>query len=53
MPGDVIMAANLKPIKNVHDLINIMNKEGKKRGAIVLQIYRQGNAFIITVPLEK
>lgn len=53
MPGDVIMAANLKPIKNVQDIINIMNKEGKKRGAIVLQIYRQGNAFIITVPLEK
>ncbi len=53
LPGDVIMAANLKSIKNVHDLINIMDKEGKQRGAIVLQIYRQGNAFIITVPLEK
>ena len=50
---DVIMAANLKPVRTVKELMTILDKESKTRGAIVLQIYRQGNSFIITVPLEE
>ena len=34
-------------------LLEQFDKESKTRGAIVLQIYRQGNSFIITVPLEE
>lgn len=52
-PQDIIMAANLKPVKTIKDLTAILDKESKERGAVVLQIYRQGNSFIITVPLDQ
>ena len=48
---DVILAANLKPVGTAKELGKIIENEGKKRGAIVLQVYRRGNIFIITVPL--
>lgn len=53
LPQDIIMAANLKPVKTIKDLTKILDKESKERGAIVLQIFRQGNSFIITVPLNE
>lgn len=53
MPQDIILAANLKPVKTVKDLTSIIEKEGKQRGAIVFQIYRQGNSFIVSIPLEE
>lgn len=53
MPQDIILAANLKPVKTIKELTNILDNESKKRGAIVLQIYRQGNSFIISIPLEE
>lgn len=49
---DIILAANLKPVKTIKDLTTILDKESKERGAIVLQIYRQGNSFLITIPLD-
>lgn len=53
MPQDIILAANLKPVKSVQDLTSIIEKEGKQRGAVVFQIYRQGNSFIVSIPLEE
>lgn len=53
MPQDIILAANLKAVRTVKDLTTIIEKEGKQRGAIVLQIYRQGNSFIVSIPLEE
>ncbi len=53
MPQDIILAANLKPVKSIKELTDILDNESKKRGAIVLQIYRQGNSFIISIPLEE
>ena len=53
MPQDIILAANLKPVKSIKELTDILDNESKKRGAIVLQIYRQGNSFSISIPLEE
>ncbi len=49
--NDVILAANLKPVSNTQQLAKIVEGEGMKRGGVVLQIYRQGNIFLVTVPL--
>jgi len=49
---DIILAANLKPVGTAKELATIIDGEGKKRGAVVLQIFRQGNTFIITVPMR-
>ncbi len=50
--GDVILTANLKPVTTPAELGSIVKKEGKKRGAIMLQVNRRGETFFITVPLE-
>ena len=52
-PGDVILSANLKPVKDVKELSDIVRKEGKERGAVMLQINRRGETFFITVTLDK
>ena len=52
-PGDVILKANLKPVRSAADLSKIVNDEGAKRGAIMLQISRRGEVYFRTVPLEK
>ncbi len=51
--GDVIMSANLKPVTSADELLSIIRKEGKERGALMLQINRRGESFFITVNLEK
>ncbi len=50
--GDVILAANMAPIKNTQELSKII-KEVSKRGAIMLQIKRRGETFLRAVPLGK
>lgn len=52
LAGDVIVAANLKPVTTVDALSKILNEEAKKRGAIILQITRKANAFLVSIPLE-
>ncbi len=49
---DIILAANLKPVGTAKDLAEIINSEGKKRGAVVLQVFRQGNTFIIPISMS-
>ena len=51
--GDVIISANLQPVNRTEDLAEIINREGKKRGALIFQIQRQGQTFFRTVPLEE
>lgn len=51
--GDVILKANLKPVNSASALSKIVNEEGAKRGAIMLQISRRGEVYFRTVPLEK
>ena len=49
--GDIILTANLKPMKKVDDLAAVIREEGKKRGAIMLQVQRRGQVFFRTLPL--
>ena len=51
--GDVILSANLKPVTSADELLSIIRKEGKERGALMLQINRRGETFFITVTLDK
>ncbi len=50
--GDVILAANMSPVKNTQELAKII-KEVTKRGAVMLQINRRGDTFLRAVPLGK
>ncbi len=50
--GDVILAANLKPVTTPGQLGDIVKNEGKKRGAVMLQINRRGDVFFLTVDLS-
>lgn len=50
--GDVIQSANLTPVANVDELASIVRKEGRERGAVMLQINRRGETFFVTVPLD-
>ena len=50
--GDVILSANLKPVTSADELVSIVRKEGKERGAVMLQINRRGETFFITVTLD-
>ena len=51
--GDVILSANLKPVTSAGDLGEVLRGEGKKRGALMLQINRRGDTFFTTVDLAK
>lgn len=50
--GDVITSANLTPMDKVEDLSRIVKKEGKERGAIMLQVNRRGESFFVTLELN-
>lgn len=50
--GDVILSANLKPVTSADELVSIVRKEGKERGAVMLQVNRRGETFFITVTLD-
>jgi serine protease Do len=52
-PGDVILKANLKPVSSAQALSQIVNDEGLKRGAVMLQISRRGDVYFRTVTLGK
>lgn len=52
-PGDVILKANLKPVRSSAELSKIVKDEGAARGAIMLQISRRGDVYFRTVSLSK
>ncbi len=51
--GDIILTANLKPVKTVKELSDIIRGEAKKRGAVMLQVQRSGQVFFATVPIAE
>ncbi len=51
--GDIILSANLAPVTSVEELSAVVRKEGRERGAVMLQVNRRGEVFFITVSLEK
>ncbi len=50
--GDIILAANLKDVSKPADLKKIVEKDGKSRGAVFLQVLRKGQQFSIAVPVK-
>ena len=52
-PGDIILKANQKSVNSAAALSKIVEQEGVKRGAIMLQIARRGSIFIRTLNLDK
>ncbi|MDO5537674.1 MAG: PDZ domain-containing protein, partial [Desulfovibrionaceae bacterium] len=52
-PGDIIIKANMKPVKTVAELARIVKEEGVKRGAVVLQINRRGDVFFRSVEIAQ
>ncbi len=48
-PGDILLSANRKPLRSVNDLSEAISNA--KRGAVMLQILRQGQTFFRTLPL--
>jgi len=50
--GDVILSANLTPVTSAAELSSILSKEGKDRGAVMLQVNRRGETFFLTVTLD-
>ncbi|MBO4301346.1 MAG: Do family serine endopeptidase, partial [Desulfovibrio sp.] len=52
-PGDIILKANQKSVNSAAALSRIVNEEGAKRGAILLQISRRGEIAFRTLNLEK
>ncbi|MDR2696744.1 MAG: Do family serine endopeptidase [Deltaproteobacteria bacterium] len=51
--GDVIVSANLKPLKTAQDLVKIVTEDAKERGAVMLQINRRGQLSFRAIPLAK
>ena len=51
--GDIILSANLKPVKDAASLAKIVKEEGTARGALMLQINRRGETFFRTVAIGK
>ena len=53
MPGDVVLAADRQPVTSVEDLASKIEAAGKNRGAVLLQIMRQGQTFFRAVEITK
>lgn len=50
--GDIILSANLKPIKSVEEFSKIIREDAKKRGVVMLQLQRQGQTFFRSLALS-
>ncbi len=50
-PGDIILSANMIPVKNAQELAKII-KDVTARGAVMLQIKRGNNVNFVAVPLS-
>ena len=51
--GDVIVSANLKPVKTAQELAKIVMEDAKERGAVMLQINRRGQLSFRAIPIAK
>jgi serine protease Do len=51
--GDVIVSANLKPVKTAQDLVKIVTEDARERGAVMIQINRRGQVSFRAVPIAK
>ena len=52
-PGDVVLEVNQQAVSSIDQFNKIVNEEGKKKGAILLLVKRQGRNMIIPIPFKK
>ncbi|MEG1610367.1 MAG: DegQ family serine endoprotease [Bilophila sp.] len=50
-PGDIVLTANLKPLRSSEDFAKVIREDATKRGAVMLQIQRANQTFFRTLPL--
>lgn len=51
--GDILLSANLKPLRSAEELATIVREDAKKRGAVMLQVQRRGQTFFRTLPIAQ
>lgn len=51
--GNIILQVNMKPVTSVETFLQLLNQEGLKRGAILLQVKQRGTIRFTTIPLDK
>lgn len=51
-PGDVILSANGEPVNTIAELTQILEGDGKSRGAVMFQVLRQGSKFFRSVEIS-
>jgi serine protease Do len=52
-PGDLILEANGRPVASVAEFEEILEKDARDKGVLMLLLKRQGQAMFRTIPLEK
>jgi serine protease Do len=52
-PGDIVLKVNFKSVNSTDAMARIVNEEGTKRGAVMLQLQRRGENFTRAIPLKK
>ena len=50
--GDVILEANGRPVDSVKALTDVVNGDGKAKGAVMLLMQRQGRNLFRTIPVQ-
>lgn len=50
--GDVILEANGRPVDSVKAFVEVVNGDGKAKGAVMLLMQRQGRNLFRTVPVQ-
>ncbi|AGW14053.1 DegQ family serine endoprotease [Megalodesulfovibrio gigas] len=50
--GDVLLSVNQRPVNQPEDVAQIVEREGRARGAVMAQIVRKGRAFFRPIPVE-
>lgn len=50
--NDVILQVNMKAVNSPENFTEILQREGRERGALVLQVFRNGQSFFLSVPVE-
>jgi serine protease Do len=52
-PMDILLKANFKPLTSVQDLKDVIEKDGRKKGAILLLIKRKGQTIFRSISLSE
>ena len=51
-PGDVVLEVNQHPVNTVKEFLEVLERDGKEKGVVMLLIKRRGQNVFRTIPLE-